>query len=341
MLGQRVSGGYVPLPSSVADGLGHPRVRSQDLAALVYRSVGGILLALLTILVPLGCLNAAVIPFYWWALPPGDSTGTVFEVNSWWSAAASGGLGIGGLALVLAAPAIAEADARITSALLAPSHEEELHARVRVEEHRRRSAVSAHTAELRRIERDLHDAAQNRLVAVAMFIGMAQRQLATGGTEMSTALAKADLAASDALADVRRVIRGIYPPTLTEQGLVPALGLLVDRLPIRARLRVEHPAPSPPSVDAALYFSVAETLTNVAKHSGATECDVHLNWYHRDHGPWVSATVTDNGTGGANSAKGSGLAGVESRLDALGGWFEVSSPAGGPTQIRMNLPCES
>ena len=174
-----------------------------------------------------------------------------------------------------------------------------------------------------------------------MFVGMAQRQVASGRGEPGEVLTKAQSAAADALAEVRRIIRGIYPPVLAEEGLVPALGALVDRAPIPTRLHVDRPAPTPAAVDAALYFSIAEALTNVAKHSGASECDVELRWEPRDGVAWVTVTVTDDGTGGADMAKGSGLAGIDSRVRALGGQATVRSPPGGPTTVRMDLPCES
>jgi signal transduction histidine kinase len=241
----------------------------------------------------------------------------------------------------LAVPQIAGVDATVAARLLSPGPGQELRQRVEIEEGRRRAAVSAHSAELKRIERDLHDAAQNRLVAVAMFVGMAQRQVASGRGEPGEALTKAQSAAADALAEVRRIIRGIYPPVLAEEGLVPALGALVDRAPIPTRLHVDRPAPTPAAVDAALYFSIAEALTNVAKHSGASECDVELRWEPRNGVAWVTATVTDDGTGGADMVKGSGLTGIDSRVRALGGQATVRSPPGGPTTVRMDLPCES
>jgi len=110
---------------------------------------------------------------------------------------------------------------------------------------------------------------------------------------------------------------------------------------IPTRLHVENPAPTPAPVDAALYFSIAESLTNVTKHSAATRCDIHLSWNDNDGQLRVIATVTDNGDGGADRTKGSGLAGIENRIDALGGTVNVTSPPGGPTSIRMELPCES
>ena len=302
----------------------------------------GIPLGLVAVLLPLVSLNAAVIPLYWWALPADEPTGSLFTtVTSWWGALASLAIGLAGLLAWLTMPRIAGVDATVAARLLSPSPGRELRQRVEVEEGRRRSAVSAHSAELKRIERDLHDAAQNRLVAVAMFVGMAQRQVTSGRGDPGEALARAQSAATDALAEVRRIVRGIYPPVLAEEGLVPALGGLVDRAPIPTRLHLDKPAPAPAAVDAALYFSIAEALTNVARHSGASACDVELRWETRDGVAWVRATVTDDGRGGADMARGSGLAGIESRVQALGGQVTLQSPPGGPTTVRMDLPCES
>ncbi|MCF2532863.1 sensor histidine kinase [Yinghuangia soli] len=342
-LGRRIGSPYLPpAPGAgparrIADG-----TLPRDLAALLQRIVVGIPLGAVSILVPVLSVQALALPAYWWAMPDGKPAEQFFVITSWWLAAASGLIGLAGLAAWwFAVPAVAAADAKLLERLLAPGRDQELRLRARMEEQRRRSAVDLHSAELRRIERDLHDAAQNRLVAVSMFIGTAQRQLTTGKGDIATTLAKAQDASRDALAEMRRIIRGVYPPALAEEGLVPALGMLADRMQIPTRLHIEAPAPTAASVDAALYFSVAEALTNVAKHSGATTCDIHLTWTE-DHGDMrVITTVTDNGHGGAEPAKGTGLSGIESRIEALGGTVAFTSPPGGPTAVRMELPCES
>ncbi|MFI6979037.1 sensor histidine kinase [Embleya sp. NPDC050154] len=343
-LGRRIGSPY-PSPAAGAD-VARRRIAdgtsARDLAAVLQRIVVGIPLGVVTVLLPLVSLQALALPTYWWAMPDGKPADQLFEITSWWLALASGLIGLAGLAAwAIAAPPVRSADAKLLELLLAPTRDQELRLRAHMEEQRRRSAVDLHSAELRRIERDLHDAAQNRLVAVSMFIGTAQRQLSTGTGDVATALAKAQDANRDALAEMRRIIRGVYPPVLAEEGLVPALGLLADRMQIPTRLRVDAPAPTPASVDAALYFSVAEALTNVAKHSNATECDIHLTWTEDDGEMRVTTTVTDDGHGGAERSKGTGLAGIESRIEALGGTVAVASPPGGPTSVRMELPCES
>ncbi|MFC0625794.1 sensor histidine kinase [Kribbella deserti] len=343
LLGRPVASPYPPAGST-----GRSAVRAhadggvlvRDLLALALRAISGLPLAVFAVILPLVALNSALLAFFWWAFPADQPAESFFVVTSWWSALASLAIALFGLRIWLLAPFLAHADAATTAHLLAPNRQQELALRAQLEQVRRRSAVSAHTAELRRIERDLHDAAQNRLVAVTMYVGMAQRQVETGRGDPAPALAKAQSAASDALNEMRRVIRGIYPPVLAEEGLVPAIGALADLSSVPTRLHVDRPAPTAAAVDAALYFSIAEALTNVAKHSGATQADVRLSWQDGERGPEVLAVVTDDGRGGAEPSSGSGLSGMAARLEALGGWLDLSSPSGGPTTIRMGLPCE-
>lgn len=311
-----------------------------DVGTLVLRVLVGVPLGAAAMLLPLFALNHVLVPLYWQALPDGE-TAVFFEVTSWPEAAASTLIGIGAFALWATAPAVSLLDAKFAAALLSPGPAQEQRRRAEIERVRRESAVSVHSAELRRIERDLHDAAQNRLVAVAMYVGIAQRQLETGSGDPDLSLTKAGRAATDAIAEVRRVIQGIYPPVLAEEGLVPAVGFLVDQSQIPTRLHVDRPATTPAAVDAALYFSIAELLTNIAKHSGAREATVELHWNVIEQLPWVTAVVGDDGRGGADPSRGSGITGVESRVKALAGSLQVTSPPGGPTRIEVSLPCES
>ncbi|GIL28154.1 sensor histidine kinase [Actinocatenispora comari] len=340
LLGRHLGSPYLPANaggSRLADGT-VPR----DLAVLLQRIVVGIRLGLLTILLPLTALQAVALVGYWWAMPEGKPAEQLFPVTSWWWAAASGLIGIAGLmAWWAVTPMFSIADARLAELLLTPTHNQQLRLRVQLEQQRRHSALDVHSAELRRIERDLHDAAQNRLVAVSMFVGTAQRQLDTGVGDVAETLDKAQQASRDALAEMRRIIRGIYPPTLAEEGLVPSLGLLADRMPIPTRLHVASALPTPASVGAAVYFSIAELLTNVSKHSDATECVIEVSWSSSNGRTCISASVTDNGRGGADRRRGTGLVGIERRVEALGGTLAVTSPQGGPTSGRMELPCES
>ncbi|QSB14203.1 sensor domain-containing protein [Natronosporangium hydrolyticum] len=343
LLGRRIDSPYVgEAGARLADARDHAASGSlgRDAGTLVARALVGVPLGLVAIFLPLFSLPYVLLPLYWWALPDGE-TAVMFEVTSWPVALAAVLIGLGGLTLWAAAPVASRVDTTVAAALLSPGPAQEQRRRAEVERLRRRSAVSAHSAELRRIERDLHDAAQNRLVAVAMYVGMAQRQLETGSGDPGPSLAKAGRAATDAIAEVRRVIHGIYPPVLAEEGLVPAVGLLVDQCQIPTRLHVDRPAPTPASVDAALYFAISELLTNIAKHSGARSATVLLRWDVTEQVRWVTAVVGDDGKGGADPSLGSGIAGVESRVRALGGSLQVTSPPGGPTRIEVSLPCES
>jgi signal transduction histidine kinase len=318
-------------------------VLGRDLVALASLVVVAVPLGLVGVLLPLVALNALAIPFYWWAMPDGSEVGSIVLVTgSWWSALANGLVGLAGLALWRGLRPVADLDCRVRSRLLSSSPGQQARARTLAEERRRRAAVSAHTAELRRIERDLHDAAQNRLVAVVMFLGLARRQIEAGRPGPLASIDSAQAAATDALDEVRRIIGGIYPPVLAEEGLVPALGLLVDRSPVPARLHVGEPRATPAAVDSALYHAVAEALTNVAEHSGASACDVELRWADDDDGvAWAVATVTDDGHGGAEPGAGTGLDGIRRRVEALAGRVSVDSPAGGPTTLTVEVPCVS
>lgn len=343
LLGRRIESPYVGEAGarlSAARAHAASGTLARDAGVLVLRVLVGVPLGAAAVLLPLFSLNYAPIPLYWQALPEGEST-VAFAVTSWPAALASALIGIGAFMLWAAAPVAAVFDARFAAALLLPGPAQEQRRRADIERVRRESAVSAHSAELKRIERDLHDAAQNRLVAVAMYVGMAQRQLETGSGDPGPSLTKAGQAATDAIEEVRRVIQGIYPPVLTEEGLVPAVGLLVDRSQIPTRLHVDRPAPTPAAVDAALYFTITELLTNIAKHSCAREATVDLDWTVIEQVPWVRAVVADDGRGGADAREGSGIAGIESRVKALGGSLRLTSPPGGPTRIEVSLPCES
>ena len=343
LLGRRIDSPYVGgtgAQLSAARAHASSGALGRDVAILVIRVLVGVPIGVALIVLPLFALNYTVIPFFWWALPDGE-TGGFLAGTSFPEAVLSVLVGITAFALWLMAPAVSLADAKVAAALLSPGQAQEQRRRAEIERVRRESAVSAHSAELRRIERDLHDAAQNRLVAVAMYVGRAQRQFETGSGDPGSLLTKASNAATDAIAEVRRVIQGIYPPVLAEEGLVPAVGYLVDQSQIPTRLHVDRPAPTPASVDAALYFSIAELLTNVAKHSSAQEATVELDWSMAEHVTWVTAVVGDDGGGGVDASRGSGIAGVESRVKALGGSLQVTSPHGGPTRIEVRLPCES
>ncbi|QCX76976.1 Sensor histidine kinase DesK [Streptomyces sp. YIM 121038] len=203
----------------------------------------------------------------------------------------------------------------------------------------RADAVAAHGAELRRIERDLHDGAQARLVALSMRVGLAKRAYDKDPDAARKLLDDAQLQAEEALTELRHVVRGIHPPILTDRGLVGAVRALAAGSGLAVAVRddgVEDGPRAPAAVEAAAYFVVAEALTNAAKHSGAAHASVDLA--RRRTG--LRIAVRDEGRGGAGgTGGGSGLLGMRRRVAALDGIMEVNSPAGGPTVIEVELPC--
>ncbi len=196
----------------------------------------------------------------------------------------------------------------------------------------RAGLVDAFEAERRRIERDLHDGAQQRLVALTMTLGQAELELDRGpGLDLVT---KAHGLAEEALAELRATVRGIHPQVLTDHGLAAAIHELAGRspVPVDTDLHLDGRLPTP--VETAAYFVVSEALTNTARHSGATTAQVHA-WVT---GQMLTVTVIDDGRGGAEPADGSGLTGLTARLEAIDGTLEVTSPPGGPTTVRMTCP---
>ena len=225
--------------------------------------------------------------------------------------------------------------AYLACALLAPNDRTTLAQRVQQLTESRAETVDTSAAELRRIERDLHDGAQARLVALGMSLGMAEEQLARDPDAVRALLAEARETSSQALTELRDLVRGIHPPVLADRGLVGAVQALCLASPIPIAVQADVPQRLPAPVESAAYFAVAETVTNVIKHSGATAAEVRLE--HRDGA--LHLQVSDNGTGGADPARGTGLRGIERRLGAFDGTLAVQSPPGGPTVAAMVLPC--
>lgn len=216
----------------------------------------------------------------------------------------------------------------------------EMRNRITVLEEQKRAAASAEATALRRLERDIHDGPQQRLVRLAMDLSRAQQQLATDPEAARRTLDEAVTQTRDTLAELRALSRGIAPPILVDRGLPSALASLAGRGIIPIELTVDPQLGAPdgrldPGIESAAYFVVAEALTNVAKHSRATECQLTVT----RSGHRLSIDVTDNGTGGAHLSKGHGLAGIADRVRAADGTLRVDSPTGGPTAIHAELPC--
>jgi len=244
-----------------------------------------------------------------------------------------------GVAGLLVAPflssAVASLDARAARSLLGPSRAEELQHLVEHLTETRAGVVDAADAERRRLERDLHDGTQQRLVSLAMNLGMARAQ-ASSAEEAQQAIAEAHEEAKAALAELRDLIRGLHPAVLEDRGLDAALSGVAARMPIPVRLTVDGLARRPsPVIEAVAYFVVSEGLANIAKHAQASQAEVFV----QRSGDRLHVIVTDDGVGGADPARGTGLTGLARRAESVDGTFEVASPPGGPTVLSVDLPC--
>ncbi|MEU6039336.1 sensor domain-containing protein [Actinomadura sp. NPDC047616] len=254
------------------------------------------------------------------------SAGTVDTPGEAWPLAAAG---VAVFAVGLYAfTALAGGRAALARALLVRPSDEEL---VEVRASRARMA-GAFEAERRRIERDLHDGAQQRLTGLIMTLGLAK--LDGAAPEL---IDKAQAEARAALEELRDLVRGIHPSVLTDRGLPAAVESLAERSPVPVEVDVDLPRRPPEHVESTAYFVVAEALANVAKHSGATRARVHARTNERT----LSVEVWDDGAGGAVAAEGGGLQGLADRVAVYDGTLRLSSPPGGPTILRVEIPCTS
>jgi signal transduction histidine kinase len=285
-----------------------------------------------------GPLTLLTMPIYNWALPNG---GADFGFVTIRNVPATIGVAVVGLALLLCAPfavrGLAALDAALARTLLGPFSTKELAERVdRLEESRARVVDSA-DAERRRIERDLHDGAQQRLVALAMNLGRARSRYDEDPVAARALLDEAHLEAKQALVELRNLARGIHPAVLTDRGLDAALSGLAGRSPVPVAVEVDVGVRPSRTVEAIAYFVVAEALTNIAKHARARRAWVVVRRLDRE----LRIAITDNGVGGADPSGGSGLAGLADRVSGVDGRLLVHSPVGGPTVITVELPCAS
>jgi signal transduction histidine kinase len=230
---------------------------------------------------------------------------------------------------------VSKAMAALSEQLLAPDETALLRAQMTHLAETRDETVDARAAELRRIERDLHDGAQARLVSLTMSLGMAENELDRDPAAARQLVIEARASARTALNELRHLVRGIHPPVLTERGLggaVEALAL-ASAVPVEVDVVLDERLPAP--LESALYFIIAEAMANIARHSEATWAFVRL-WKEQGR---LRLIVHDDGRGGADPARGSGLRGMQQRLAAFDGTFTLSSPAGGPTELFAELPC--
>jgi signal transduction histidine kinase len=320
----------------------------------------------LLLLLPIGLVELVVVlllifstvlvsyPLWFWALPDGVA---IRATSAFVADTVPKALLVTLVGLVLASAASAfvphasRAHAALGRRLLGPSKRVGLDERVEALTEGRTKAVEAAIAERRRIERDLHDGAQQRLVSLAMALGMARQKLengagkgAAGDPEATELIREAHEEAKRALAEIRDLIRGIHPAVLTDRGLDAAVSALAHRSPVPTSVDVELDERPSEVAEITAYFVIAEALANVAKHSGASEASVRLR---RERGllarngerlgDLLVAEVVDDGGGGAYTA-GTGLAGLADRAVVLDGHLTVESPAGGPTRVRAELP---
>lgn len=206
----------------------------------------------------------------------------------------------------------------------------------------RAQAVGSAQAERERIERDLHDGAQQRLVALSMLLGRAQARLsADADPTLERLLREARAETTSAIGEIRDLTRGLHPPVLTDRGLDAALSAVAARMSLPVDIGVDLPQRPSPTTEAVVYFAMTEALTNVAKHARAAHAWVRIERVEASSGPLVRAVVLDDGVGGADPNLGSGLRGLRDRLAGVDGGLSVSSPVGGPTEIVVEVPCAS
>lgn len=224
----------------------------------------------------------------------------------------------------------------ITARLLGPRREQELEERIEQVETSRSRVVDAAEAERRRIERDLHDGAQQRLVALAMNLGMAKERYDVDPEGTRVLIAEAHAEAKRAMVELRDLARGLHPAVLTDRGLGPALSAVAARSTVPVTVEIDVSGRLDETTEGIAYFLVCEALANVAKHSDATAARVNVG----RRGDRLVIEVTDDGRGGADPT-GSGLTGLRDRVEGVDGWFHVASPVGGPTTLLAELPCAS
>lgn len=326
-----------PAPTRVRAALGDADVR-RELRWVLGHGTLGLFLGLAGATLSLNGVEFVIYPLFWRALPPGNnSPGLVFwTVRTEPDALAVALVGVGmAVAFVLLGPSMARLQAWPGRRLLAPADDTDLSLRIAELSATRAAALDAHATELRRIERSLHDGAQNRLVAVTVLLGATRRALARDPSTAEAMLERAHDAAEQALAELRTVVRGILPPVLADRGLAGALSGLAADCGVPCRVDVDVPGRCAASVEATAYFVTAEALTNIAKHSRARHATVTV----RRTGDRLSLRVEDDGVGGADGRAGSGIAGIRSRIEAHDGHLTLTSPPGGPTTLQVELPC--
>lgn len=323
LLGERVQASYAD--TSDTNVVTRPvrwltdKSRWRDVGFLWFSATGGFVMSLLPVALltaPITHLGGAVLDggFWWWVLVLLD--GPLLLV--WW----------------LVTPGLVRGRAVADRNILGHSPIERLQRRVREVSVSRAEALDHSAAEVRRIERDLHDGAQARIAAIGMNVGLAEKLIDTDPVAAAELLREARVTTVEALEDLRSVVRGIHPPALADRGLAGGIEALALPIPLPVTVSVDVPA-LPPPVESAAYFAVAECLANTVKHAAATRAWVTGTWADGR----LCLVAGDDGQGGADPS-GSGLSGVARRLAAFDGTLDVRSPTGGPTVVTMEVPCD-
>ncbi|MGW7574654.1 sensor histidine kinase [Streptomyces sp. NPDC054765] len=321
--------------------LSDPAVR-KDVVWLLTHSLLGTTVCIAAVSACGGAVNWLSAPL-WWRLAPLERDSVIMiNVDSWPKAIGAMFMGVG-YAVVAAAVVslLARLHALGSRRLLIARTQIPLAQRVQELSVTRAEALDAHDAELRRIERDLHDGAQAGIVAVSLRLGMIKRALNARPEQVPEMVDATQQLAQHSLESLRQLVRGIYPPVLIDRGLVDAVRALTALNEVPTKIDIEDsersPLRAPAAVEAAAYFVVSEAMTNIAKHSGADSALVRLRITERS----ISIQVEDNGRGGASEHSGSGIMGVRRRVAAFDGTTELTSPPGGPTVLRVEIPCGS
>ncbi|MBV6695934.1 sensor histidine kinase [Kitasatospora aureofaciens] len=328
----------VPPPLGSVGASGGPLARLRagvNWRQTAYHLLVGPLLALVSLCV-VWCWGAAVVlatVYGWiWLMPVGTPLRSEL-------AGLDVALTVGGVLLLIVTPWTAAltawAEVRAAQKLLGPDRAEALERRVEEITESRAGLVDAVDAERRRIERDLHDGAQQRLTSLAMNLGLARRTLKDVPPEVMQVIVDAHEEAQAAIDELRDLVRGLHPAVLEDRGLDAALSGIAARAPLPVRLDVDLTERIAPTVEAVAYFTVSEALTNVAKHARAKQVDLSV----RTAGGRLRLVISDDGVGGADASRGTGLTGLRKRAASVDGTLSVLSPLGGPTTITVELPC--
>jgi signal transduction histidine kinase len=343
---------YRPLPTPPPPGIAGQVARCvhvlkdpdtwRDVGWLFCDGVGGFVLAILPAALIAQFLFGLVLVAGVWH-PIVEAGGTFWyafvPVSSWPTAVLAALVGCGFALLALYVnPLLIRGHFLMAGYLMGFSEKQQLAQRVERLTETRHDAVDNSAAELRRIERDLHDGAQARLVAMGMSLGTIEALIEKDPVQAKRLIAQARQNSAEALTELRDLVRGIHPPVLAERGLADAARALALRMELPVEVDAELPGRLEEPVESAAYFAISEVLTNAAKHSYADRA--WLDIYYSRAERTLRIAVTDNGRGGASLDGGTGLRGIERRLGPFDGVVAVSSPEGGPTLVTIEIPCE-